>query len=49
MELMENAVEMTSCGIIYIHDDWRRCSNVITLAFSNLRVCNVGYTDGRDL
>jgi hypothetical protein len=50
---MENAVEMASCGIIYhiiyIHEDWRRCSNVIKLAFSNLRVCNVGDTDGRDL
>jgi hypothetical protein len=46
---MENAVEMASCGIIYIHVDWRRCSKVIKLAFSNLRVYNVGDTDGRDL
>jgi hypothetical protein len=49
---MKYAVEMASCGTIYLTSFMKTGTGVqaiLRVCLRNLRGCNVGNTDGRDL
>jgi hypothetical protein len=45
---MNNAVEMVSCSMMYI-PSFTGFKEILRFCLRNLRGCNVGITEGRDL
>jgi hypothetical protein len=48
---MGNAVEMTSCNMIYVQSFMKICAGtqaILRFCLRNLRGCDVGITDGKD-